>query len=136
MGAALFPLIFVPLSELSGRMSGYFVSYIILCIFLIPSALAKNFQTVAVARFFGGGASSVSINIVGGTITDLFYSAEDRSPAMACFGFTSVVGIALGPFIGWGDYNASVVALDILDSAHIVCMSCTPGPCCWWWWFF
>lgn len=51
-------------------------------------------------RFFGGGASSVSINIVGGTITDIWKGVKDRSVPMSIFGMTSVVGIALGPFIG------------------------------------
>lgn len=53
-----------------------------------------------VTRFFGGGASSVSINIVGGTITDIWKGDKERSIPMSIFGMTSVVGIALGPFIG------------------------------------
>jgi len=52
------------------------------------------------SRFFGGGASSVSINIVGGTITDIWKGDKERSILMSIFGMTSVVGIALGPFIG------------------------------------
>jgi MFS family permease len=53
-----------------------------------------------VTRFFGGGASSVSINIVGGTITDIWRGDKDRSLPMSIFGMTSVIGIALGPFVG------------------------------------
>jgi len=100
MGAAFWPLIFVPLTESSGRMPGYFVAYIILVISLFPSAFAKNFATLVVTRFFGGGASSVSINIVGGSISDVWFGEKARSLPMSIFGFTSVVGIALGPFIG------------------------------------
>lgn len=100
MGAAFWPLIFVPLTEASGRMPGYFVAYVILVISLFPSAFAKNFATLVVTRFFGGGASSVSINIVGGSISDIWLGDEARSLPMSIFGFTSVVGIALGPFIG------------------------------------
>jgi MFS family permease len=96
MGAALFPLIFVPLTENTGRMPGYFGAYIIFVIFLLPCALAKNFATMVVCRFFGGGASSVAINIVGGTISDIWAGAKDRSLPMSLFGFTSVIGIALG----------------------------------------
>ncbi|KAF2464522.1 MFS multidrug transporter-like protein [Lindgomyces ingoldianus] len=90
VGAALFPLVFVPLTENTGRMPGYFAAYIVFELFLFGSAFADNFATVVVTRFFGGGASSVSINIVGGT----------RSLPMSLFGFTSVAGIALGPFVG------------------------------------
>ncbi|KAF3391668.1 hypothetical protein F1880_007941 [Penicillium rolfsii] len=100
MGAAFWPLIFVPLTESSGRMPGYFVSYFILVVSLFPSAFAQNFATLVVTRFFGGGASSVSINIVGGSISDVWYGDRARSLPMSLFGFTSVVGIALGPFIG------------------------------------
>ncbi|CAG8942471.1 unnamed protein product [Penicillium salamii] len=100
MGAAFWPLIFVPLTESSGRMPGYFVAYIILVISLFPSAFANNFATLVVTRFFGGGASSVSINIVGGSISDIWLGNHARSLPMSIFGFTSVAGIALGPFIG------------------------------------
>ncbi|KAJ5117931.1 hypothetical protein N7448_004418 [Penicillium atrosanguineum] len=100
MGAAFWPLLFVPLTESSGRMPGYFVAYFILVISLFPSAFAQNFATLVVTRFFGGGASSVSINIVGGSISDVWLGEKARSLPMSLFGFTSVVGIALGPFIG------------------------------------
>ncbi|KAL5343991.1 major facilitator superfamily domain-containing protein [Aspergillus crustosus] len=100
MGAAFWPLIFVPLTESTGRMPGYFVAYIILIMTLFGSAFANNFATLVVTRFFGGGASSVSINIVGGSISDVWRGDKARSLPMSLFGFTSVVGIALGPFIG------------------------------------
>ncbi|KAL1301638.1 hypothetical protein AAFC00_005861 [Neodothiora populina] len=100
VGAAVFPLLFVPLTENTGRMPGYFVSYVLFIIFLFPSAFGKNFATYVVTRFIGGGASSVSINIVGGTITDIWKGPNERSLPMSIFGMTSVVGIALGPFIG------------------------------------
>ncbi|KAK3721768.1 hypothetical protein LTR37_002933 [Vermiconidia calcicola] len=102
MGAGLFPLLFVPLTENTGRMPGYFVSYIVFLIFLVPAALAPNFATIVVTRFFGGGASSVAINIVGGTITDIWKGDKERSLPMSIFGMTSVIGIALGPLVGGG----------------------------------
>jgi MFS family permease len=100
MGAALFPLLFVPLTENTGRMPGYWASYCLFLMWLIPSATAPNFATLVVTRFFGGGASSVAINLVGGSITDIWKGARDRSLPMSIFGMTSVIGIALGPFVG------------------------------------
>ncbi|KAK2629328.1 hypothetical protein QTJ16_000148 [Diplocarpon rosae] len=100
MGAALFPLLFVPLTETSGRIPGYFGAYITFLIFLVPCGVAKNFETMVVCRFFGGGASSVAINIVGGTISDVWKGPQQRSLPMSLFGTTSVVGIALGPLVG------------------------------------
>ncbi|GES60168.1 MFS general substrate transporter [Aspergillus terreus] len=100
MGAAFWPLIFVPLTESSGRMPGYFVAYFILVVSLFPSAFAQNYATLVVTRFFGGGASSVAINIVGGSISDVWWGDKARSIPMSLFGLTSVIGIALGPFMG------------------------------------
>ncbi|KAJ4332877.1 hypothetical protein N0V95_009556 [Ascochyta clinopodiicola] len=99
-GAALFPLLFVPLTENTGRMPGYFIGYIVFELFLFGSAFADNFATIVVTRFFGGGASSVAINIVGGSISDVWKGDKARSLPMSLFGFTSVAGIALGPFVG------------------------------------
>lgn len=100
MGAALAPLLFVPLTEPFGRMPGYFIAYLVFEAFLFGSAFAQNFATLVVTRFFGGGASSVAINIVGGSISDIWKGSVARSAPMSLFGFTSVVGIALGPFVG------------------------------------
>ncbi|KAF2201867.1 MFS multidrug transporter-like protein [Delitschia confertaspora ATCC 74209] len=100
VGAAVFPLLFVPLTENTGRMPGYFAAYLIFEAFLFGSAFADNFATLVITRFFGGGASSVSINIVGGSISDVWRGDKARSLPMSLFGFTSVAGIALGPFIG------------------------------------
>jgi predicted MFS family arabinose efflux permease len=72
----------VPLTGNTGRMPGYFGAYILFLIWLIPSATAPYFVTLTVSRFFGGEASSVSINIIGGTITGRrlygnFWSGKD-----------------------------------------------------------
>jgi hypothetical protein len=71
MGVALVPLLFIPLTETSGRMPGYFGAYIIFLIFFVPCEVARGFTTMVICRFFGGGASSVAINIVSGTISDV-----------------------------------------------------------------
>lgn len=76
------------------------IGYIVFELFLFGSAFADNFATIVVTRFFGGGASSVAINIVGGSISDIWKGDKARSLPMSLFGFTSVAGIALGPFVG------------------------------------
>ncbi|CAK1364949.1 unnamed protein product [Cercospora beticola] len=110
IGAAFFPLLFVPLTESTGRMPGYFAAYILFIIWLIPSALSPNFATILITRFFGGGASSVAITIVAGTITDIWKGDRARSTPMAVFGMTSVVGIALGPFVGGAIQSSSTLS--------------------------
>ena len=88
------------LSFICASLTNVKVAYIIFELFLFGSAFANNFATLVVTRFFGGGASSVSINIVGGSISDIWKGDKDRSLPMSLFGFTSVAGIALGPFVG------------------------------------
>ncbi|KAK5948170.1 hypothetical protein OHC33_010823 [Knufia fluminis] len=100
MGAAFWPLNFVPMTESSGRMPGYFGAYIIFVLSMFGSCFAQNYATIVVTRFFGGGGSSVAINIVGGSIADVWRGDAARSLPMSIFGFTSVAGIALGPFVG------------------------------------
>ncbi|KAF2180669.1 hypothetical protein K469DRAFT_729878 [Zopfia rhizophila CBS 207.26] len=86
----------------------FHVAYIVFELFLFGSTFTDRFATVVVIRFFGGGASSVSINI-SGSISDVWKRNKARNLPMSLFGFTSVEGIALGPFIGvedprrWGD---------------------------------
>lgn len=100
IGAAFWPLIFVPMTETSGRMPGYFAAYIIFTISMFGTCFAQNYATIVVTRFIGGGGSSVAINIVGGSIADIWKGDAARSLPMSIFGFTSVAGIALGPFVG------------------------------------
>ncbi|KAF1810758.1 MFS general substrate transporter [Eremomyces bilateralis CBS 781.70] len=100
IGASVLPLLFVPLTEHSGRMPGYFIAYFVFEVFLFGSAFANNFATLVVTRFFGGGGSSVAILLVSGSIADVWQTDGERSLPMSLFGFTSVIGIALGPFIG------------------------------------
>lgn len=105
MGAATLPLVFVPLTESSGRMPGYFISYAVLVACMFGFAFPKNYATMLVMRYFGGGGSSISITIVSGTISDIWRGSKERSMPMAVFGLTSVIGIALGPFVGSAIYQ-------------------------------
>lgn len=66
------------------------MSYIVFEIFLFPTAFASNFATIVVTRFIGGGASSVAINLIGGSISDVWRGDKARSVLMSLFGFTSV----------------------------------------------
>jgi MFS family permease len=100
VGSAVVPLLTVPFTETTGRMPGYFFAYFVFLIFLVPQGVASHIATMIVCRFFGGGASSTAINIVGGTISDIWMGPVQRSLPMSLFGFTSVIGIALGPFLG------------------------------------
>ncbi|TGO82171.1 hypothetical protein BPOR_0901g00060 [Botrytis porri] len=53
IGAAIVPLLFVPLTETSARIPGYFGAYIVFLIFLIPCGAAQNFETMIAMDILG-----------------------------------------------------------------------------------
>lgn len=71
LGLALGPLCLAPLSEMYGRRPIYIVAMLIFTVMLLPSALAQNFATLLVARFFAAFAGSVMISNAGGTLNDI-----------------------------------------------------------------
>lgn len=66
---------------------------------MIPSAVAKNIQTMLVARFFDGLFGSVFLSVAGGTVGDLFVKTELQAPMMV-YTCSPFVGPEVGPLIG------------------------------------
>lgn len=60
-------------------------------IWIIPCAVARNIQTMLVARFFDGLAGSAFLSVAGGTVGDMFARYELSFPMMV---YTA------SPFIG------------------------------------
>lgn len=75
-------MVLAPLSEFYGRRPIYIASFAFFTIFLIPSAVAKNIQTMLVFRFFDGVAGSAFLSVAGGTVADMFEKAELGAPMM------------------------------------------------------
>ena len=70
-GLALGPLVLAPLSEVYGRRPVYIVSLLLFSIFLIPSAMAQNFETILVTRFLAAFVGSVVMSGAPGTLNDI-----------------------------------------------------------------
>lgn len=98
LGIALGPF-WSPLAEFYGRRPIYLASFLFFMIFLIPSALAKNIQTMIVSRFFQGLAGSAFLSVSGGTVSDMFTHDKMLMP-MAIFSLSPFVGPSTGPLIG------------------------------------
>ncbi|CAK7225529.1 hypothetical protein SCUCBS95973_005896 [Sporothrix curviconia] len=98
LGIALGPA-WSPLSEFYGRRPIYLGSFILFIIWLIPSAVAQNIQTMIVARFFQGFTGAAFLSVAGGTVGDLFSREEMQAP-MAFFSVAPFVGPSIGPLIG------------------------------------
>ncbi|KAK4463814.1 major facilitator superfamily domain-containing protein [Cladorrhinum samala] len=98
LGIALGPF-WSPLAEFYGRRPIYLASFVAFIIFVIPSALAKNIQTMIVVRFFQGLAGSAFLSVSGGTVSDLFIREEMLMP-MAVFSLSPFIGPSTGPLVG------------------------------------
>ncbi|KAL2260944.1 hypothetical protein VTK26DRAFT_4928 [Humicola hyalothermophila] len=98
LGIALGPF-WSPLAEFYGRRPIYLASFAGFIIWLVPSAVAKNIETMIVARFFQGLAGSAFLSVSGGTVGDLF-SRDTMLAPMAIFALAPFVGPSLGPLVG------------------------------------
>lgn len=98
LGIALGPF-WSPLAEFYGRRPIYLAAFTVFMIFLIPSAVAQNIQTMIVVRFFQGLAGSAFLSVSGGTVGDLFIRDEMQAP-MAIFTTAPFLGPTTGPLIG------------------------------------
>jgi hypothetical protein len=71
IGLAIGSIVLAPLSEVYGRRPVYFFSIGIFVILVLPSALAKNFTTVLVTRFFGSLFGAAMLANAPGSINDM-----------------------------------------------------------------
>lgn len=99
VGFGIGPMAFAPLSEVLGRKIIYTTTLGVAVIFIIPGALAKNIQTLLVARAIDGIAFSAPMTLVGGSLADL-WRTEERGIPMAAFSAAPFIGPAIGPLVG------------------------------------
>ncbi|CAK5267428.1 unnamed protein product [Mycena citricolor] len=106
LGFSLVPLVSSSFSEEVGRQPIYIASAIGFTILYLPIALAKNIQTVTIARFLQGGFGSSWATMVGGTIADI-WRPHERGLPMAIFSLASLGGTGLAPVVyGWVEMNS------------------------------
>lgn len=82
MGLGIGPMLLGPLSEFYGRRPIYLVSFSFFLIWLIPSAVAQNIQTMLIARFLDGLSGSAFLSVAGGTVGDMFNREQLQLPMM------------------------------------------------------
>ncbi|OQE43711.1 hypothetical protein PENCOP_c003G03827 [Penicillium coprophilum] len=98
-GLGIGPLFLSPLSEFYGRRNIYIVSFSLFLVWLIPSAVAKNTQTMLISRFFNGLSGSAFLSVAGGTVGDMFDRHELAFPMML-YTASPFVGPEVGPLVG------------------------------------
>ncbi|KAH8816073.1 major facilitator superfamily domain-containing protein [Xylogone sp. PMI_703] len=99
MGLGIGPMLLGPLSEFYGRRPIYLCSFTMFLIWIIPSAVAKNIQTMLIARFFDGISGSAFLSVAGGTVGDMFNRQQLQFPMMI-YTSSPFIGPAVGPLVG------------------------------------
>ncbi|KAM0331604.1 hypothetical protein ACHAQA_003283 [Verticillium albo-atrum] len=99
LGISLGPMFLSPLSEFYGRRPIYLVAWSMYILWIVPSAVARNIQTMVIARFFDGLSGSAFLAVSGGTVSDLF-SRKDLQGPMLLYSMAPFVGPAIGPTVG------------------------------------
>ncbi|OGM44515.1 putative bicyclomycin resistance protein [Aspergillus bombycis] len=99
LGIGTGPLLTGPLSEHYGRRPIYLVAWSMFLVWTIPSAVAKNIQTIIVSRFFNGFTGGTFLSVAGGTAGDIFPRNQIQAP-MALVSSVPFIGPSLGPVLG------------------------------------
>lgn len=94
-GFGLGPLLWAPLSEVYGRRVAVLAPMFVATCLSFGSAVAKDFQTLMLTRFWGAFFASAPVTNTGGVLGDL-YSATWRGIAMAGYAMAVVGGPVLG----------------------------------------
>ncbi|RDW74176.1 putative benomyl resistance protein-2 [Coleophoma crateriformis] len=104
LGLSVGSLILAPFSEVFGRRPVYSVAMGIFCILVLPCALAKNLETVLVARFFAAVVGSAMMANSPGTVADIS-SPTYRALCFSIWSLGPMSGPVLGPIIGGFAYQ-------------------------------
>jgi multidrug resistance protein len=99
LGLAVGSLLLAPIAETYGRKPVYTICATGFTILVIPAALAKDLQSVIIARFFGAVFGSAMIANAPGSIADLV-SDEYRATAFSIWSIGPMNGPVIGPTIG------------------------------------
>ena len=99
LGFATGPILWAPLSELSGRKMPLVLGMFGFSLFSTAVATAKDYQTIMLCRFFSGFCSASPLAIVPACFADL-YNNSQRGIAITAFAMAVFMGPFTSPFIG------------------------------------
>lgn len=99
VGGALFIIVFLPVMEDLGVRPGFLISYVFFLLMIVPQAVAKNFATLIVTRFFSGGCVALLANTIGSIIPDLWVGDEARTIPVSLYMLVYLTGSTLGPVL-------------------------------------
>lgn len=100
MGAALAPMVILPIMEDHGMRPGYLACYLLFVLFVVPQAVARKFSTFIVCRFFAGCFGGVLQNVMDGIIADMWDQPPQRTVPVSAYVFALLAGVSMGPVFG------------------------------------
>ncbi|KAI1379591.1 polyamine transporter 1 [Hypoxylon crocopeplum] len=130
LGFGIGPLLWAPLSEVYGRRVAVLTPMFVSICFSFGSAVAKDFQTLMLTRFWGAFFASAPVTNTGGVLGDLFTPAY-RGIAMAGYAMAVVGGPTVGPIVSaavvvqpnlgwrWTEYTTGMLQSVVLVFAVI-----------------
>ena len=99
-GAALGPMVGLPLLENFGSRNGYLLSYLAFAILVVPQAVAPNFATLLAVRAIAGALGGVLQNAMEMFLADMFLTDKERNLPITLYTFVLAAGVTLGPVFG------------------------------------
>ncbi|PYH40716.1 MFS transporter [Aspergillus saccharolyticus JOP 1030-1] len=93
------PLVLSPVSEFYGRRPIYRISLPLFVLFLVPCAVARNIETLLVARLLTGLAGAAFTSVAGATVGDMYTKDQLHFP-MLVYTASPFTGSSFGPMVG------------------------------------
>lgn len=100
VGGACCSLLILPLMEDFGVRWVFLSTYAVFVCFIIPQAVAQNFATLVVTRFFAGGCVSILANTSATVIGNVWDSERSRNVPVSLYIVAYLAGSSIGPVIG------------------------------------
>ncbi|RAH71413.1 MFS general substrate transporter [Aspergillus aculeatinus CBS 121060] len=100
LGGAAFSLIVLPIMEDFGIRWVFLAIYLCFICFLIPQAVAQNYATLIIARFFSGGCVAILANTVAGVIGNIWSGDRARTLPISLYITIYMTSSSMGPVLG------------------------------------
>lgn len=100
VGGALFSFLILPLMEDFGVRWVFLFSWIAYICFVVPLAVAQNFATLVVTRFFAGGFVAILANTSASVVGNMWETEKSRNIPVSLYIVAYLAGASIGPVIG------------------------------------
>lgn len=99
IGCAVWIIVGLPLMEDLGIRKWFLINYVLFFIFIIPQAVAPNFQTLVITRFFSGGFGELPTSAVASIIPDLWDTPQGRTLPVSLLNLAVMGGLTIAPVL-------------------------------------